>query len=228
MDFKPIMLYIVATPIGNLEDITLRALRVLKEVDYVLSEDTRKTGVLLAHFEIKKPLISFFEHSEIKKLPWVIEELKKDKHFALVSDGGTPTISDPGYKLVRECRRENLPVTSLPGASSITNALALTGLPHDKFAFVGFLPRKPGERQRLFEKIKSWELNIVFLESPYRVVSTLEALRAFFGNIRVSVAREMTKQFEEVLELSLEEGIAHFQSHKPRGEFTIVLENRSA
>jgi 16S rRNA (cytidine1402-2'-O)-methyltransferase len=221
------MLYIVATPIGNLEDITLRALRVLKEVDFVLSEDTRKTGLLLAHFEIKKPLVSFFEHSEIKKIPWVIEELKKGKQCALVSDGGTPTISDPGYKLVRQCRKENLPITSLPGASSITNALALTSLPHDKFAFIGYIPRKPGERQRLFEKIKAWDLNIVFLESPFRVVASLKALRAFFGNIRVAVAREMTKQFEEVLEFNLEEGISHFEHHKPRGEFTIIIENRT-
>jgi 16S rRNA (cytidine1402-2'-O)-methyltransferase len=220
------MLYIVATPIGNLEDITLRALRILKEVDLVLCEDTRKTGFLLGHFGIKKPLVSFFEHSEIKKLPGVIEELKKGKNIALVSSAGTPTISDPGYKLVRECRKEKIAVTSVPGASSIINALASTALPHDKFIFLGYLPRKPGERKRLLEKIKSWEAAAVFFESPFRIISSLNSLKEVLGNCRLSIAREMTKKFEEVLEMNAEEAIEHFKKVKPKGEFTVILNNR--
>ncbi|MDP2924405.1 MAG: 16S rRNA (cytidine(1402)-2'-O)-methyltransferase [Candidatus Omnitrophota bacterium] len=218
------MLYIVATPIGNLEDITLRALRVFKEVDFILAEDTRKTGFLLAHFGIKKLLVSFFEHSEVKKIPWVIAELKSGKNIALVSDGGTPTISDPGYKLVRECRKEKLSITSIPAASSITNALALTSLPHDKFLFIGYMPRKPGERKRLLEKIKSWDSAIVFFESPFRITSSLKTIKEVLGERRIAVLREMTKKFEEVLELSTEEAINHFEKVKPRGEFTVIVD----
>jgi 16S rRNA (cytidine1402-2'-O)-methyltransferase len=221
------MLYIVATPIGNLEDISLRALRIFKEVDLVLCEDTRKTGFLLGHFGIKKPLASFFEHSEVKKLPGVIEELKKGKNIALVSSAGTPTISDPGYKLVRECRREKLAVTSIPGASSIINALALTSLPHDKFIFLGYLPRKGGERKRLLEKVKFWESAIVFFESPFRILSALESMKETLGNRRVAIMREMTKKFEEVLELTLDQAIEHFKKIKPKGEFTVVLSSHN-
>jgi 16S rRNA (cytidine1402-2'-O)-methyltransferase len=221
------MLYIVATPIGNLEDITLRALRLLKEVDFILAEDTRKTGLLLAHFGIKKPLVSFFEHSEVKKLPWVIEELKNGKNIALVSSAGTPTISDPGYKLVRACRSENLAFTSIPGPCSIANALALTSLAHDKFVFIGYLPRKGGERKRLLEKIKSWDITFLFLESPFRVLVSLNSIKEVFGNVRITLAREMTKKFEEVLELNIEEAIEHFEKVQPKGEFAIIVDGRS-
>jgi 16S rRNA (cytidine1402-2'-O)-methyltransferase len=221
------MLYIVATPIGNLEDITLRALRVLKEVDFILAEDTRKTGVFLKRFEIKKPLISFFEHNEVKKIPWVIEELKNGKHIALVSNAGTPTISDPGYKLIRECRKEALLITSIPGASSITNILSLISLPHDRFIFLGYAPRKHNERKRLFEKIRDWDNAIILFESPFRILSLLKDMKEFVGNKRVAIAREMTKKFEEVLELNLEEAIQHMERIKPRGELTIMLDNRT-
>jgi 16S rRNA (cytidine1402-2'-O)-methyltransferase len=220
------MLYIVATPIGNLEDITLRALRILKEVDFILAEDTRKAGFLLNHFGIKKPLHSFYEYNELKKIPWIIEELKKGKHIALVSSAGTPTISDPGYKLLRACRKESLPLTSLPGPSSITNALALTAIPHEKFVFLGYVPRKGGERARLFGRLKSLSGALVFFESPFRVLSTLHSLRESFGNRRIAIMREMTKKFEEVLELDVEVAIRHFEKTKPKGEFTLILDNR--
>lgn len=221
------MLYIVATPIGNLEDITLRALRILGEVDLILAEDTRKAGFLLKHFSIKKKLISFYEHNEIKKIPWVIEELKRGEKIALVSSAGTPTISDPGYKLVRECRKESLPVASIPGPSSIINALALTSLPHDKFSFLGYLPRKKGERKKLFEKIKDQEMTFVFFESPFRIISALTDLKGILGNRKITTIREMTKKFEQVLEGDLETILKHFGKAKPKGEFTVVLDNRS-
>ncbi|MFA5007898.1 MAG: 16S rRNA (cytidine(1402)-2'-O)-methyltransferase [Candidatus Omnitrophota bacterium] len=220
------MLYIVATPIGNLEDITLRALRILKEVDLVLAEDTRKTGFLLSHFGIKKPLVSFFEHSEIKKIPWVIEELKKGKNIALVSDAGTPTLSDPGYKLVREARKEKLSITLIPGASSITAALSATSIPHDKFIFLGYLPRKHNERVRVFEKLRGLEAAIVFFESPFRIVGALKDIKGIVGNKKIAVMRELTKKFEEALEFNIEEAISHFEKTTPKGEFVIILDGK--
>ena len=220
------MLYVVATPIGNLEDITLRALRILKEVDLVLAEDTRKSGFLLANFATKKPLISFFEHSEIQKIPWIIEELKKGKNIAVISDAGTPTLSDPGYKLIRECRKEKIPVVTVPGPSSITAALSITSIPHDKFIFLGYLPRKHNERLKLFEKVKHFEAAIVFFESPFRIVSALRDIKEVVGDKNVAIARELTKKFEEVLELPISEAIAHFEKITPKGEFVIILDGK--
>ncbi|UCG34612.1 MAG: 16S rRNA (cytidine(1402)-2'-O)-methyltransferase [Candidatus Omnitrophota bacterium] len=222
------MLYIVATPIGNLEDIALRALRTLKEADLILAEDTRKTGLLLKHFSIKKPLKSFHDHNEAKMTPWVIEELKKGKDVALVSSAGTPTISDPGYKLVRACRKESLRLTAVPGPSGVTNALSLSSCAHDKFVFLSYLPRKRGERRKTLEKIKGWQCAIVFFESPFRVLSALRDLKEIMGNKRLTIAREMTKKFEEVLEVATEEAIRHFESIKPKGEFTIVIDNKDS
>lgn len=221
------MLYVVATPIGNLEDITLRAARVLGEVDFILAEDTRKTGILLSRLNIKKKLISFFEHSEERKIPAVIEQLKQGKKIALVSSAGSPTISDPGYKLIRELRRLGLPVTSIPGPSSIINALVLTSIPHDKFSFLGYMPKKASARKKAFEKAKQAEVTFVFLESPFRIESTLRDLKTVFGNPRVALAREMTKKFEEVLELSLDEALEQFGQRKPKGEFTIIVDNKA-
>lgn len=220
------MLYVVATPIGNLEDITLRALRILKEADIVLAEDTRKSGFLLAHFGTKKPLVSFFEHSEIQKIPWVVEELKKGKNIALISDAGTPTLSDPGYKLIRECRKEKISVVPIPGASSITTALSVTSIPHDKFIFLGYLPRKHNERLKLFEKVKHLEAAIVFFESPFRIVSALRDIKEAIGDKNVAIGREMTKKFEEFLELSISEAISHFEKTTPKGEFVIILDGK--
>ncbi len=217
------MFYIVATPIGNSEDITLRALRVLGEVDFILAEDTRKTGMLLKKWGATNKLISFFEHNEDRKTAWAIEELKKGKKIALVTSAGTPTISDPGYRLVRQCRKEAISITSLPGPSSIINALSLTSLGHEKFAFLGYVPRKPNERRKLFEKIKSWDLAVVFFESPFRLLKTLNDAKEILGNCRIAIAREMTKKFEEVLEADLEEAIKHFSAKKPKGEFVLIF-----
>ncbi len=219
------MLYLVATPIGNLEDITLRAIRILGEVDFILAEDTRKTGLLLKRLGIKKDLVSFYEHNEIRKIPLVIEELKKGRDIALVSSAGTPTISDPGYRLVKVCRQEGIPITSLPGPSSIINCLSLTSIPHDKFAFLGYLPRKNNARKKLLKELGGWGITLVFFESPYRVLASLKAIAEVFGPCRIVIGREMTKRFEEVLELGIEEAISYFSQRKPRGEFVLAVDN---
>ncbi|MFH1519854.1 MAG: 16S rRNA (cytidine(1402)-2'-O)-methyltransferase [Candidatus Omnitrophota bacterium] len=220
------MLYVVATPIGNLEDITLRAIRILGQVSLILAEDTRKTGRLLKHLGVKKDLASFYEHNEIRKIPLVIEELKKGRDIALVSSAGTPTISDPGYRLIKVCRQEGIPITSLPGPSSIINCLSLASIPHDKFAFLGYLPRKNNARKKLLEKVKEWDLALVFFESPYRVLKSLELIKEVLGEVPVAIAREMTKKFEETLELGIEEAISYFSQKKPKGEFVLVIDNR--
>lgn len=220
------MLYIIATPIGNIEDISLRALRILKEVDFILAEDTRKTGLLLKHYQIKKKITSFYDHNEKIKTKWVIQQLKNGKNAALVSNAGTPTISDPGYNLIRQCREENLEVTSLPGASAVVNSLVLSGIAHDKFAFLGYMPRKKGNRRKLMEKVKNWEAALVFFESPFRILGSLKDAEDFFGDAKVSVAREMTKKFEEVFEGKLREATNHFEKTGLKGEFTVVIDNR--
>jgi len=218
------MLYIVATPIGNLEDITLRALRVLGEVDFILAEDTRKISFLLKHFNINKKAISFYEHNEEKKIPWIIEELKTGKNIALVSSAGTPAISDPGYKLIRECRNNLIELTALPGASSVINALSLISLAHEKFVFLGYLPRKKGPLKKMLEKIEGIGAAIVFFESPFRLVSSLKILKEVLGSRKIACVREMTKKFEEVLESGIDGALEHFEKNKPRGEFTVIIE----
>ncbi|MBD3263505.1 MAG: 16S rRNA (cytidine(1402)-2'-O)-methyltransferase [Candidatus Omnitrophica bacterium] len=217
------MLYLVATPIGNSQDMVLRALGVFKEADFVLAEDTRKTCNLLSRFGIKKRIISFYEHNEEKKTPWVLEELRKGNSVVLVSSAGTPTISDPGYKLIRACRDESLPLTSVPGPSSIINALALSSLPRDKFIFLGYMPKKSGARRKLAESVKKINLTAVFFESPHRIVKCLKDLRDVLGERHITVTREMTKKFETVLEGTLSEAIKNFESKKARGELTMIL-----
>jgi 16S rRNA (cytidine1402-2'-O)-methyltransferase len=217
------MLYIVATPIGNAEDITLRALRALKEADFILAEDTRKTGIFLKRLGIQKSLVSFFEHNERARTPGVLDQLRQGKTIALVSSAGTPTISDPGYRLVRACRKEQLEVTALPGASSIINALVLSSLPHDAFWFLGYIPRKKGARRKLFEKIKGADAAVVLYESPFRMVSSLQELRQVCGRRDIVVAREMTKKFEEIIEGSADDILDHFSKHAPRGEVTLIV-----
>jgi len=217
------MLYIVSTPIGNLEDITLRAIRILGEVNFVLAEDTRKTGLLLSRIGIKKNLLSFYEHNEVKKIPFILEELKKGKNIALVSSAGTPTISDPGYKLIRECRENNITVISIPGPSSVITALSLTSLPHEKFIFLGYVPRKQGERKKIFNEIKGRSITSVFFESPYRIKRTLADLKDILGDKKITVLREMTKKFEEVLEMNCQEIIEVFDKKKPKGEIVLIV-----
>jgi len=217
------MLYLVATPIGNLEDMTIRAIRVLKEVDLILAEDTRKTGLLLAHFDIHKPLRPFFDHNEAQEVPRIIEELRQAKNIALASSAGTPTICDPGYKLVRACRKEKLEITAIPGCSSVINAVTLSGLPHDKFVFLGYLPRKDGARRKVLGKAVGMEAALVFLESPFRLIKSLESLKRVLPGCPVTICREMTKKFEEVFEGTVEEAGSYFKRHGPKGEFTIVV-----
>jgi len=220
------MLYLVATPIGNLEDITLRAIRVLEECDLILAEDTRKTGLLLKHLNIHKPLRPFFDHNEAKIVPGIIEELRQGKNIALVSSAGTPTICDPGYKLVRACREEKLELTAIPGCSSLINAVALSGLPHDKFVFLGYWPRKDGARRKILEKAKDLEAALVFLESPFRLIRSLESLSQVLPGCPITICREMTKKFEETFEGTVEEAVSYFKRHEPKGEFTVVISRK--
>jgi len=218
------MLYIVATPIGNAQDITVRALGALKEVDFILAEDTRKTSLLLRRFNISKKLVSFYEHNEVKKVPWIIEELKQGANIALVSSAGTPSISDPGYKLIRECRKEALPLTALPGPSSVINAITLSSIPHEKFIFLGYMPRKKTARRKILEQVKEVDAAIVLLESPYRVLSSLKEIKEVLGSRRIAFAREMTKKFEEVLELDTQSALEYFKKNSPKGEFTLIVD----
>lgn len=219
------MLYLVATPIGNLEDITLRALRILKEVDFILAEDTRKTGILLKRYQIKNRLISFYEHNEDKKTPKTIEELKRGKNAALVSNAGTPAVSDPGFKLIKKCRQEKIKVTSIPGPSSLVTAFALSSIDSEKFTFLGYLPRKKGRRDKLFSQLAAFPSAYMFFESPYRVLKILGELKKALGDRKITICREMTKKFEEIFEGSLEEALNHFSKKVPKGEFTLVLES---
>ena len=217
------MLYIVPTPVGNLEDITLRALRVLKEADLILAEDTRTSSVLLKHYDIHRPLQSYHKFNEHKAVDMLVERLKGGETMALVSDAGTPGISDPGFLLARECVRAGVEVQCLPGATAFVPALVASGLPCDRFAFEGFLPQKKG-RQTKLESLKTEERTMIFYESPYRVVKTLQQFAEAYGPDRqVSVCREISKIHEESVRGSLEEVIAHFKEHEPKGEIVIIL-----
>ena len=218
--------YIVPTPIGNLEDITLRALRVLQEVDLILCEDTRKTGILLKHFEISKPLKSYHNFNEHKILSSLIDRLKNGETMALVSDAGTPGISDPGFLLIREVIRESIPMECLPGATALIPALLKSGLPADRFIFEGFLPHKKGRKTRL-EALSLEERSIIMYESPHRLVKTLEQLITHLGAERsVSVSRELTKIYEETINGSLEEVRNYFKEKTIKGEIVIVIQGK--
>ena len=219
-------LYIIPTPIGNLEDITLRAIRLLKEVNLVLAEDTRTSNKLFAKYNIETPLASFHMHNEHEVLPKYIARLKLGECFALVSDAGTPAISDPGFLLVRECVKEGIEVDCLPGATAFVPALVNSGLPNDKFVFEGFLPVKKGRQTRL--KILSDEARtMVFFESPHRLVKTLQQFVEYFGADRkVSVSREISKMFEETIRGAAVEVVLHFEHKQPKGEFVIVVEGK--
>jgi 16S rRNA (cytidine1402-2'-O)-methyltransferase len=216
-------LYIVPTPVGNMEDITLRALRVLKEADLILCEDTRTSGILLKHFDIKNHLMSHHKYNEHGTTAGVIDKLKGGMTVALISDAGTPGISDPGFFLAREAAREGIEVITLPGATACIPAVVSSGLPCDRFCFEGFLPQKKG-RQTFLEGLRHETRTMVFYESPYRTLKTLTQFREVFGPDRnVSVAREISKVHEEHVRGTLDEVIAHFQQIEPRGEIVIVL-----
>ena len=217
------MLYIVPTPVGNLEDMTLRAIRILKEADVVLAEDTRTSGILLKHFGIEQRLLSHHKFNEHGTSASVIERLKGGQTVALVSDAGTPGISDPGFFLVREAVRAGIEVQTLPGATAFVPALVSSGLPCDRFIFEGFLPQKKGRQSRI-EALREEQRTMVFYESPYRVLRLLQQLSEVFGPERqVSVCREISKVHEESVRGSLSEAIAHFTEHEPRGEFVVVV-----
>jgi 16S rRNA (cytidine1402-2'-O)-methyltransferase len=217
-------LYIVATPIGNARDITLRALDTLRGADVIVCEDTRVTSKLLAIHGISRPLIAYHEHNAERAGPEIIKRLHQDEIVALVSDAGTPLISDPGYRLVKTCAREEIYVTHLPGASSVLTSLVLAGLPTDKFLFAGFAPTKSGRRQTFFEELKPVPATLVFLESPKRLAKSLSDMISVFGGRDAAVGRELTKKFEEIRRGSLEELAAHYaHAGSPRGEVTIVV-----
>lgn len=216
-------LYIVPTPIGNLKDITFRAIETLKEVDIILAEDTRQTKKLTSHYGIDKMLWSHHKFNEHKATESLIEKLKTGTNFALVSDGGTPGISDPGFYLVRACIENNIEVISLPGAVAFVPALINSGFPCDKFVFEGFLPHKKGRKTRL-ELIAKEERSVILYESPHRIVKTLEQIIQYIGPERpVAISRELTKTFEENLRGTAEELLAHFKKHKPKGEFVLIV-----
>ena len=217
------ILYIVPTPVGNMEDMTLRAVRILKEVDLVLAEDTRTSGILLKHFDIKNQLMSHHKFNEHGTSAGIVQRLQAGQNVALISDAGTPGISDPGFFLVREAVRAGIEVQTLPGPTAFVPALVSSGLPCDRFVFEGFLPQKKGRKTRLGSLINE-ERTMIFYESPYRLVKTLEQFAEVYGADRqVSVCREISKVHEESVRGSLQEVIAHFKETEPRGEIVIIL-----
>jgi len=219
-------LFLVPTPIGNLEDITFRSIRILNEVDLILAEDTRTSGKLLRHFDIKPPMQSFHMHNEHKVLDKMVDKLKLGIKIALISDAGTPGISDPGFLLVRACVEEGIETECLPGATALIPAIVQSGFSTDRFIFEGFLPPKKGRQTRL--KLWSEETRtIVFYESPHKIVKTLSQLQEFVGgDRRLSVSRELSKKFEETVRGTVNELVLHFTNKAPKGEFVIVLEGK--
>lgn len=223
------MLYIVSTPIGNLGDISLRALEVLRAVDTVASEDTRKTGIMLKHFEISKPQISFFEQNEKKHLPRIMGLLREGRDVALVSNAGTPGISDPGFTLVRAALEEDIPVSAVPGPSALIMALVLSGLPVHAFTFRGFPPRKSGARKRFLAVDQDSPHTLIFYESPYRLAAFLQDALEVYGDRQAAVANDLTKKFETVIRAPLSELVERFSGEeKLLGEYTVVIAGKNA
>ena len=220
-------LYIVPTPIGNLEDITLRAIRVLKEVDFILAEDTRTSAVLLKHLGIEKPLRSHHKFNEHATVAMVADAIEQGRDVALISDAGTPGISDPGFLLVRTCVERGIEVSTLPGATAFVPALVQSGFPCDKFCFEGFLPQKKGRKKRI-EALANEERTMIFYESPYRIVKCLEQFSEIFGTEReVAVSREISKIYEQTIRGTLGEVAEHFRKNAPKGEFVIIVAGHS-
>src|SRR6266481_4103142 len=217
------MLYVVATPIGNLGDITLRAVEALKSADVIAAEDTRYSGLLLKHLEIKKPFVSYHEHNEAARTRELVERLGRGENVALITDAGTPGLSDPGLRLIRECIKRELPFTIIPGASSILMALLGSGFSTDKFSFRGFLPVKSGQRERELRAAAERDETTIFFESPYRLTKTLAACIDIIPERQLCVARELTKKFEEFRRGAASELLAHYQAHPPKGEIVLVI-----
>jgi 16S rRNA (cytidine1402-2'-O)-methyltransferase len=217
------MLYVVATPIGNLSDITLRALEVLKSVHLIAAEDTRHSGILLKHFEIKKPFVSYHEHNEAMRTAQLVERLAAGKTVALITDAGTPGLSDPGARLIRECIIRDLPFTIIPGASSILIALVGSGFSTENFCFRGFLAVKSGQRGRELQAAAEGDETTIFFESPYRLTKTLKACMDIMPDRQLCVARELTKKFEEFRRGTARELFAHYEVHPPKGEIVLLI-----
>ena len=216
-------LYVVATPIGNLEDISLRALRILREVKLIAAEDTRKTKRLLVTYDIKTPMTSYHEHNKRSKLDYILGRLE-DGDVALVSEAGMPGMSDPGYELITAAHQRGIPVVPIPGPSAVVTALVISGLPTDRFVYIGFLPHKANARQRLLESVAHEYGTIVALESPHRLLATLNAILLILGDRKIAICRELTKVHEEVFRGTISQAIKHFT--RPRGEFTLVIEGK--
>lgn len=222
----PGTLYIVATPIGNLKDITFRAIDTLKEVDLIACEDTRHTRKLLSHYNIQKPTTSYFEHNQVKKGEYLIRLLKEGKNVALVSDSGTPGISDPGYKIIRLAIDNDMPIIALPGPCALVTALVSSGMPTDSFIFQGFLSNKKAKRRKQLAALKNETRTIILYESPHRVLKCLEDISDILGDREIAVAREITKVFEETLRLKTSRAIQHFTKNPPRGEFVLIIKGK--
>ncbi len=236
-------LYIVATPIGNLQDVSFRCVKTLHSVQYIICEDTRRTGLLLRHIQGTLPtlqvsnnpnkpkLISYYEQNELQRIPQVIEILKTGKDVALVSDAGTPAISDPGFKLIRECVRENIKVESIPGPSSVISALVVSGLPTNKFLFVGYLPLKSGHKNKflksLFSMLQILETTVILFEAPHKLAKTLEDIKDIFGDIEIVIVRELTKIHEEIRREKLSIAVGYYSKINPKGEFVILFNLKS-
>ena len=220
-------LFLCATPIGNLEDITYRVLRALKEVDLIAAEDTRNSIKLLNHFEIKTPMTSYHEYNKIEKAYQLVDKMREGKNIALITDAGTPGISDPGEDLVRICYEEGIEVTSLPGPAACITALTMSGLPTRRFAFEAFLPREKKERALVLEQLKKETRTIILYEAPHHLVKTLEELLEALGNRKIAVCRELTKRYEEKTLASISEMLDYYKENEPRGEYVLVLEGKS-
>ena len=220
-------LYLCATPIGNLEDITFRVLRTLKEVDLIAAEDTRNSIKLLNHFEIKTPMTSYHEYNKIEKAYQLVDKMREGKNIALITDAGTPGISDPGEDLVRICYEEGIEVTSLPGAAACITALTMSGLPTRRFAFEAFLPRDKKERVLVLEQLKNETRTIIMYEAPHHLVKTLEELQDVLGNRKIAVCRELTKRYEEKMLSTISDMLDFYKENEPRGEYVLVLEGKS-
>lgn len=216
------VLYIVSTPIGNLEDITFRAIRILKDSSLIAAEDTRRSKVLLSHYNISTPTISYYEHNRYTRIPKLIDHLIDGKDIALITDAGTPGISDPAYRLIRAAINSDCRVESIPGASASLAALVASGLPTDRFIFEGFLPHKKGRKGKL-EKVKDIDATIIFYESPNRLVRTLKDILEYIGDRPIAIGRELSKKFEEIMRGRVSDILSHYNTNKPKGEFVIVI-----
>jgi 16S rRNA (cytidine1402-2'-O)-methyltransferase len=220
-------LFLVATPIGNLEDITYRAVKVLSSVDLIAAEDTRKTKILLDHYNINKPMMSYYSYNEKGRAPQLIEKLLAGQSIALVSDAGTPGISDPAFHIVQQALKKEIPIIPIPGPTAFISALIASGLPTNRFVFEGFLPQKKGRKTK-FESLKSESRTIILYESPHRILKTLADVVAFFGNRRIVVARELTKKFEEIVRGNAEFVLAQLEKKTPRGEYVVIIEGNES